>query len=250
MIYDCFTFFNELDLLEIRLNSMAPYVDRFVLCESPVTYSGKPKPLYFADNKSRYSAFPITHIIAHDYHLPLAGGPWQLENHQRERIMWGLKDAHEDDLIIFSDLDEIPNLTRYLRGPRREGVFRHKLYYYYCNAFTGRRNWHGTIAVYRRNLTSTNCMNTLRDLRNKLPVVAFHGGWHFSTLGSVENIQYKIESYAHVEFDTDKVKGNIASNRENLLDPYNRTEDQLRIEMPSGPQWLLDNASRYPHLWL
>ena len=66
MIYDCFPFFNELDILEIRLNSLAPYVDRFVLSEMDVTHSGRPKPFYFSENKDRFKDFPIIHILTVD----------------------------------------------------------------------------------------------------------------------------------------------------------------------------------------
>ena len=108
MIYDCFTFFNELDLLEIRLNVLNDVVDRFVLVEATKTHSGKDKPLYFNDNKERYKAFQhkVIHVIVDDY--PPFVTAWTYENHQRNAILRGLTQANPDDAIMISDLDEIP----------------------------------------------------------------------------------------------------------------------------------------------
>ena len=130
MTIDCFTFFNELDLLEIRLHSLAPYVDRFVLVESPITHSGKPKPLFFEENKERFKGFNITHIIS----PPMEGGSWDIEINQRGHILDGIKDADPEDVILISDVDEIPDLRQY---DGREGIFILDLFYYYFNCFTG-----------------------------------------------------------------------------------------------------------------
>ena len=95
MIYDCFTFFNELDLLEIRLNVLNGCVDKFVLVEMGKTHTGKDKPLVFEQNKERFSIFKdkIIHIIVDDYpELEKSesdgyGNKWLLENYQRDAIM-------------------------------------------------------------------------------------------------------------------------------------------------------------------
>src|SRR5277367_3065030 len=89
-IYDCFLFFNELELLEIRLNEMYEYVDYFVLVESTESFVGKPKPLYYAQNKERFNQFndKIIHVIVSD---SFRGGYWEREYFQRNRIMDGLK---------------------------------------------------------------------------------------------------------------------------------------------------------------
>ncbi len=247
---DCFMFFNELDLLEIRLNSLAPYVERFVLCESMFTHSGKPKLLYFQDNKERFKDFNITHLICEGGMTLDAGknrgDPWRRENYQREFLMKGIEDVDPEAMVLFSDLDEIPNLEIY-RG--NEGVFRQRMYYYYLNSYAGVNNWKGTIAVRKKNITT---LNKLRDARNRTPLVGCDG-WHFSTLGTVENIIYKIESFAHYDLDRPEVKALIAENREKLWDPYRRhwgrTPRNCSIEMPSGPKWLLDNKDRYSHMF-
>ena len=127
-IYDCFTFYNELDLLEIRLNELDPIVDHFVLCEAPVTFKGKPKPLLFKENRERFERFlpKIAHIVVDD----MPTGPdkksvyWQRQTFQRNAIRRGLGDADADDFIILSDLDEIPRATAVESGSRVSSVKR------------------------------------------------------------------------------------------------------------------------------
>ncbi|MFH1563854.1 MAG: N-acetylglucosaminyltransferase, partial [Nitrospirota bacterium] len=112
MIIDCFMFFNELDLLEIRLHSLASYVDRFVLVESPITHSGNPKPLFFEENKDKFKDFNITHLI----YLPAERGIWGREIRQRAYLLNGIADADPEDMILISDVDEIPDLTQYKKA--------------------------------------------------------------------------------------------------------------------------------------
>jgi len=235
---DAFMFLNELDLLEIRLNSLSPHIDRFVLCECPFTHSGKPKPLYFKENKGRFKDFNITHLI-----LPSHEGrsPMQSDHYQRNYLMNGITDVDPEEIVLISDLDEIPDLRNY-QG--QEGVFKHKLYYYYLNTFTGKSTWRGTIAMKRKNISS------FQHLRNNLGRIAGNGfgGWHFSTLGTAENVVYKIEAFAHQELNTEEVKNNIRSNRDQLLDPYNRGPGSFITEEITGPEWLVSNQHKYEHL--
>ena len=120
MIYDCFTFFNELDLLEIRLNILNEVVDKFVLVEATRTHRGNPKPLYFKENKKRFAPFldKIIHIVVDSYEpvekyiASKDSDPklhsWAYENFQRHAIIHGLDDLKDEDSLIISDLDEIP----------------------------------------------------------------------------------------------------------------------------------------------
>ncbi|MBO6167304.1 MAG: hypothetical protein J6P13_03005 [Kiritimatiellae bacterium] len=115
MIYDCFSFFNELDILEIRLNALKDVVDRFVLVEAVKTHSGQPKKLYFEENKDRYKPFldKIIHVIVdNEPHLPekcpKLTAAWAYENHQRNVIVRGLARIGADDVLLISDLDKIP----------------------------------------------------------------------------------------------------------------------------------------------
>ncbi len=113
-IYDCFTFFNELDLLEIRLNILNPVVDYFVIVEASKTHSGSEKKLIFLNNKDQFKEFSekIIHIIVDDMPSISNNDRWILENFQRNAISRGLTKCNADDLIMISDLDEIPNLEK------------------------------------------------------------------------------------------------------------------------------------------
>jgi beta-1,4-mannosyl-glycoprotein beta-1,4-N-acetylglucosaminyltransferase len=122
-IFDIFPFFNELDLLEIRLNILNPYVDYFVLSESTKTFSGLDKPLYYGENKKKFSKFNhkiIHNIIDQDASkedLLLRGKKYntQIEAQQRDTYQKDLiknivlQKCNKDDIFIWSDLDEIPN---------------------------------------------------------------------------------------------------------------------------------------------
>lgn len=111
MIYDCFLFFNELDLLELRLHELAEVVDKFVLVEATRTFTNKPKPLHYQENRAQFAAFQkkIIHIIVDD--SPNATDPWVVERFQRNCIARGLTDCRPDDWVLVSDLDEIPRAS-------------------------------------------------------------------------------------------------------------------------------------------
>ncbi len=239
---DCFPFFNELDLLEIRLNSLAPYVERFVLSECPVTHTGKPKPLYFEENKNRFKDFNITHLVVTEYEGLIGKNPWKLEKYQREYLMNGIVDVDPECIILLSDLDEIPDLENHIGVT---GTFVQRLYYYYLNVYTG-SPCSGAVAIRRKDILNLNWVRAYR-VGHSFPRI-YDGGWHFSTLVS-DNVFNKLESFAHQEFNIPEVKDKINENIDNLLDPYGRTNIRFKVEMPSGPKWLLNNKNKYEHLF-
>ena len=164
MTYDCFSFFNELDLLEIRLRTLSDVVDRFVLAESRYTHTGNPKPLYYQENAARFAAFAdrIVHVVAPDpddlrYDANDQRPSWVRENAQRNATIDAiLPQLEDDDLLIVSDLDEIPapDAVRAARRIGRPVVFRQKMYYHFLNC----RNctspfWYGSVALTFRDFT-------------------------------------------------------------------------------------------------
>lgn len=245
-VIDCFLFFNELDLLEVRLNSLGPYVDEFVLCEMTTDHRGRVKPLFFEANKERYKGFKITHLIAPS----IEGSSWVLEHYQREYLMTGIERVSgPEDMILLSDLDEIPNLQDW---KQEEGVFRELVYYYYFNVCAN-TSWETTVAFKKKNKRKT--LQKVRNHKSLYPALPY-GGWHFSTLGTPEEIVHKIESFAHVELDKQEFKEDLRRRKENLLDPFvggapnwRKKPLKLTVEMPSGPKWLLENRDRYPQLF-
>ena len=108
MIYDTFLFFNEFDLLDIRLHELDAVADKFVLVEATRTHSNQTKPLYYAENRERYAAFhdKIIHVVVDD--TPDTADAWAIERFQRDAILRGLTRCRPDDLILMSDVDEIP----------------------------------------------------------------------------------------------------------------------------------------------
>ena len=168
-----------------------------------------------------------------------------MEGHQRDFLINGILDVDPETIILLSDLDEIPDLLNY-KG--EEGVFRQKMYYYAFNVFTGRRYWHGTIAVCRKNIIG---LNDIRQKRRHTKIIPGASGWHFSDVCSAEQIIYKLESWGHQEFNTFEIKSKIEERRNKLVDPYGRQKYKgtFKIEDPSGPDWLLNNKERYRHLF-
>jgi beta-1,4-mannosyl-glycoprotein beta-1,4-N-acetylglucosaminyltransferase len=128
-IYDCFIFYNELELLELRLRILDSHVDYFVLVEATKTKSGKKKSLYYEENKDKFKKWKdkLIHVIVEDMPKPgkftlnniyqldskLNLGRWRLETHQINQIKKGLKKAKDEDIILVSDLDEIPNPKKF-----------------------------------------------------------------------------------------------------------------------------------------
>lgn len=110
-VYDCFTFFNEIEQLKIRMKMLNPYVDYFVLCELKKTFRGEEKPLYFREHQKDFEDYKDKIIyICPDYVPEYKGtGDWTIESYQRNCLMHGLLQCKADDIILISDLDEIPN---------------------------------------------------------------------------------------------------------------------------------------------
>src|ERR1700733_5689923 len=136
MIYDCFTFFNELDVLEIRLHVLADVVDRFVLVEARQTFQRGSKPLYYRDNLDRFKSFAdrIEHIVVDEF-PPGASGPFDCEFWQRNSIRLGIQNAAIGDTIMISDVDEIPKPECVIAAASRGGVtiFRQLMFSYFLN---------------------------------------------------------------------------------------------------------------------
>lgn len=199
MRVDCFPFNNELDLLECRLTELDAAVDYFVLVEAPVTHGGnKSKPLYFAENKDRFAAWSdrIVHIVADE--MPTDVDAWSREHAQREFFWDGLRklDAGPDDIVLQSDVDEIPTaLTATFVNPKGFVRFRQTLYSFAID-WKHPEPWWGTVAGRVKDITK---MAAMRDARcHYLPELP-DAGWHFSWLGGLEKAAQKLDSFCHPE---------------------------------------------------
>ena len=200
MIYDCFTFFDELDLLELRLRTLDSVVDRFVLCEAPFTFRGKHKPLYFAESAARFAPWKDK-IVALVYPGPAREDPWENEWSQRDYLATALSACDPEDLIMLSDCDEVPDPRNVGARPQEKLVLAHRqrMSVGYVNRIS-LMPWLGTRSLPRRNLERCGRLRDVRQLAQS-DVEIIEGGWHFTYLGGADAIARKFMSYAHTEFD-------------------------------------------------
>jgi beta-1,4-mannosyl-glycoprotein beta-1,4-N-acetylglucosaminyltransferase len=190
-IYDCFTFFNEMDILEIRLNELYPVVDTFVIVEATRLRSGPPKPLNFEIHKKRYERFldKIRYVVVED--LPVDDNLWVPENFLRNAIVRGLQDCGDDDYVIVSDADEIPRASVVRLFDGDEVRFAYPLFYYYFNCKHDSDWQHPWSVMCKKRLLGR--PNDKRLAHEGAPAIR-DAGWHFSWLGGAEMVLLKLST--------------------------------------------------------
>jgi len=215
-IIDCFTFYNEMDLLTYRLNILNDVVDYFVIVEATHTFIGKEKMLFFNENKHLFEKFheKIIHIIVDDfpYKYPniniYKSEQWVNENFQRDQIKRGLDklDLNDEDIITITDLDEIPDPNTLLKIKNNEikidiNTLRLDFYYYNLNSKIYNEVWNKTkiISFKKYKELSISC-NSIRHIDCQY---IDNGGWHLSYFGDSKFIKNKIEQFAHQEYNND-----------------------------------------------
>jgi beta-1,4-mannosyl-glycoprotein beta-1,4-N-acetylglucosaminyltransferase len=277
-VYDCFPFFNELDLLEIRLNYLDPYVDYFVLCESNVTFSGIPKKYFYLENKNLFEKFEhkIIHVDVDDTPSELVGtDPFKTDQYQRNSVIKGLRECSDNDIIITSDLDEFPNieLIKNIENFYEPDVLFHlaqDMYYYYFNLretsgkllshsgeFEGieEKKWLGTkICNYgflKKYGVDQLRHPSMRESGRRVP----NGGQHFTYVGghkkttAQERVLLKIECAAHQEFNNAHYKLNVNENIKNDKDVFFRDSRFEVVELDENfPEYIVKNKERFAHL--
>ena len=286
-VYDCFCFFNELELLELRLNVLNDYVDYFVLSEANVTHTGEQKPYYFEENKHLFGDFlhKIIHLKIEDtpnnfVDLPVIANPESYDESelnkiynfiktqterfdvhtqedygrdffQKECVRRGLSNCEDDDMIIFSDADEIPNPKILAQVHRiydkghddKFFTFNQKFYCYYLNVLK-ENNWGGSRMGTYKNLKNYS-YNQLRAQDN---FTIKNGGWHFSFLGGEERVKKKITSYSAADLVNQKVYESVKENIENNVDPFFRGSLTVVKLDDTFPEYLIKNKRKYEQL--
>lgn len=274
MIYDCFLFFNELDLLEIRLNELYSVVDKFVLVEATRTFQKEDKPLYYSENKERFKQFSdkIIHVVVDRYpgffykfRVPTA---WDYDVYQKNQIASGLRGCRPEDVIIISDLDEIPSAEKIAEYKDRLGVrvFQQRLSYYFVNCVAvdappanhlikreGALYWRGSVMTDYKDFKSVKDTRLLRDMQGPGIIQIENGGWHLSFLGGWEKVRYKLKSWAHAKetkynpsFLDDKRLEEVIVKGEDLFNlgfRFNFCDLDEKY-----PQYLLKNKDKFAHL--
>ena len=257
-IFDCFQYFNEDHIADLRFNILNDFVDKFVIVESTVNHQGKPKKLHF--DISRYNKFKkkINYIIVDDtpenIKKPHEGGESLVEQHQRNSILKGLGECSDDDLIILSDIDEIPDLTKLNQFNKKNkyAVFSQRAFAYKLNLLNkSENNWHGSRICLKKNFKSPQSLRNLKfkkypfwrfDKPQGLQIIE-NGGWHFAYLLESKGIANKIQSFAHGE---DNKKENTDINKiESKMEKFlhqtkGYTLSKVKIN-ETFPKYIIDN---------
>lgn len=245
-IYDGFLFSNELDLLEVRLNELYDVVDKFIIVESPKTHTNMDKPLLFEQNKERYARFmdKIVHIVASDY-PEWHGNPWDYERHQRHSISKGWTNLRDHDIVMVSDLDEIPSKEAVKNYKVSDGfrTFQQTLSYYKLNCICTSQKWEwGKILPY----SIAKTMDGPCHIRYTESPIIPNGGWHFSYAGDVRFIQKKLAEFSHWEYNNEEYNTEdvISHRMENGLDLFGRDIQFSFVDIDeSFPQYVRENLN-------
>lgn len=276
MVIDCIPFFNELDILKLRLHILDPLVDRFVIEEATHTFSGLPKELCFEKNREMFEEFlpKITYLVVDN-------SPKEISTHERDKfqknaLAKALTDASDEDVLILSDVDEIPNpavLQELVKRFDPDKIYHlaQRNFYCYLNmeevsgnllSITGefpgveRRMWLGTKVFAKKNIPESGIID-LREISPEDPrsVRVADGGWHFGYMGSChetdvsKRVGTKVVAAAHQEYNTEDV---LAEVKDRLIlgeDIFGRNAVfQWAVVDESYPQYLLEHKSEYDYL--
>ena len=236
-VIDSFTFFNEFDMLKLRLNYLNDIVDHFIISESNYTHSGKPKPYYLdeiwndipkqiQDKITRLKYEPDINQVNLPQEVRVCdfnNGNWKLEREQRDLISKNLFQFSLTDLFMVSDVDEIPRkevIQNFINQKLPDDfccVSKCEMFYYNFSTFCN-DHWAGTVFSNIKTALQKGC-DYFRSQRFTLFPVD-KGGWHFSYFGDVNQIKYKLDSFAHQEYNKDQYK-----NDQNILDAINNKKD-------------------------
>ncbi|MDC0436365.1 hypothetical protein OAL81_02335 [Candidatus Pelagibacter sp.] len=235
-IFDCFMYFDEEVVLDVRLNTLNEFVDYFVIVESKFTHKGEQRELKFNPKKFEKFKDKIIHLIYDEQPQEIEiinnkdneneksrkyiFNAAYRENGQRNYIEKGLTHADENDIILISDVDEIPNLVDLNFKEINEKIilFRQDMFYYKFNLHLPNLIWTGTKGCKKKNLLNPQWLRNIKDRKysffrldtifstKKYRNIKFinDGGWHFTNIKTSKEIQYKLKSYLHHrEFDVD-----------------------------------------------
>ena len=228
-IFDCFMYFDEDLILDVRLNVLDRYVDHFVIVESKFNHKGEKRSLNFDvkkykkfENKIKYLVIEempnnLEAITDQDFGISkehkFINNAVKRENFQRNFIKNGLNEAQDEDFILISDLDEIPCLENLDLKSVKEKIliFKQLMTYYKFNLALPNFWWHGTKGCLKRNLKSPQWLRNVKSKKyslfrldilfsamryNSIKLIE-NGGWHFTNIKSAEEIELKFKSYLH-----------------------------------------------------
>ena len=276
-IVDCFMYFDEDMILDIRLNILDKYVSHFLICEANFNHNGTKRDLRF--NINNFSKFrkKITYI-------PLDTQPANLriinqddtrlvknskildnallrENFQRNFLQNKIKDFNEDDLIIISDLDEIPNLKNF-KYKNKITFFEQKMFYYKLNLIHQNFFWYGSKICKKKHLISPQWLRNIKSKKysfwrldtyfskTKYNNIGFiqDGGWHFTNIKSPEKIDFKMKNFLHhLEYEESGLGvEDVKKIMEEKKVFYDHSADKKQKKLNAGANLIKENDSSLP----
>ncbi len=275
MIYDCIPFFNELDILKLRMQILAPYVDRFVLEEASVTFSGEKKEMLFSKNREMFREFEDKIIYIAVENSPMSGvTTHERDKFQKNQLIRGMAGCKPDDIVIFSDVDEIPNpetLQEILKDfdPSKIYHLAQRMFYCFLNmeevsgnllSITGefpqvtRRQWLGTKICSFGNLPREGIVY-LREVSPEDPrsVRVADGGWHFGYMGGerdvAKRIGVKVQAAAHQEYNKSRYLNEAVDRLLCGEDIFGRNARFVQVPIDETyPKYLREHQEEYAFL--
>ena len=258
-IFDCFIYYNEDLIVDIRLNTLFKYVEKFIIIESRYDHQGNKKKLNFKINNFKKFKDKIIYLIVEKFPKNLSN--WERENFQRNYIVNGLSHVDKDDYVIISDADEIPDLTKIVNLDNHKfTVFEQKMYYYKINLRNKTEKfWYGSKICKKKYLKSPQWLR--KQKIKKYPFWAFYkrkwniiknGGWHFSFLMNPDQIKKKLNSYAHSEYNKNKYKNlkKIKNSIKNKIDLFDRAVVYEKNDLNNTfPNYIVNNKKKFSN-WI
>jgi len=289
-VFDCFMYYNEDVILDLRLNYLDPFVDFFVIVESKFNHKGEKKELNFDINKFKRFKHKIKYLIL-DHNSPeieainnqdsedeksrkfILNG-YRRDNYQRNYLINGLKDANQEDLIIISDIDEIPKVENinFNKISNQIIIFVQIMCYYKFNLYQKNYKWFGSRACKKIKLVNPQWLRDIKPKKypfwrldnffsnKKYSNIRFinDGGWHFSYLNTPQLIEQKLKTYTHHrEYDLNPIGvDNIAKRIKNRESVYNLTIDKRANKFSGGikldileqnylPKYIIKNKEKF-----
>ena len=254
-LYDCFIFNGENFILDLRLNILNDFVEKFVIVESKYDHQGNKKNLKFKKENFKKFNSKINYKIIENF--PENYNDWERENYQRNFIVNGLTEADDEDYIMISDVDEIPNIENLIKIKDRNFVaFKQRNFNLKINLLNKTYpDWYGTRLCKKKYLKSPQWIRSQKVkpysifnfYRIKWNIIE-NGGWHFSFLMTPEDIVQKIKSFAHSEYNNEYFKDLKRINEaiKNNKDIFDRNQNYIKVNLDSSfPKFIINNVNKY-----
>ena len=259
-IFDCITFYDENLLVNSRFEILKDVVDYFIIVESNYDHKGNKKKINFKLLDQKFSS-RIRHIVL-EKNFPITLNGWEKERFQREKIFLGIKDAEDEDFIMYSDSDEIPNphVIKNLNLKKKYGILLQKFFVYKLNIFNQYETpWEGTRITKKKNLKSfTYLRKKIRTKNLKKPFwnikyeksieLIENGGWHFNNLYEIKKISQKLKTFQHTEFEDDFYSSEVTIKDKisNLEDLFRRNHKYKVVKIDEQfPNYIKENLNKF-----